>query len=886
VNGERARAVYRSLLRLFPPDFRAERGRELESCFGAMLDDRGMNGIRPGAVFWMGIVWDVVKGAGFEWVEVLRDDASSNTTRTMGEHMSALWGDVRFALRQLIRQPGYAATVVVLMSVGVAGNAAVFRVINGLFLRPLPFDNPGQLVDLDETAPQWDLDFLNIAYRDFDRWRAENSTFQSMAVIDRGGGNALIDGSAVRVSYLETTHDMDDVLGIEPLMGRFYGAEEDTPDGPRAALLSRGFWEQQFDSDPGVLGTTVSVNGYPVEIIGVLPPESDFFAEVDMWMPLRADVNDFQGWGLNGIGRLAEGVSIEQARSDLVAIHKGMIEEFDVNEISSPVVHSLRDRYLGDYRLGSGFLLGCVGIVLLIACANTAALMFARSLGRRAEMSVRLALGAPRRRLVRQLLTESLVLALIGGVIGILVGVGGSGLLVLPLADQFPRWVTFDRDGRFLLFVAALTVVAAVLFGLAPALQASAASAKVGGLRTTTSLSGRRTMNVLVASEVALATLLLVVGGLSFLDIRQLGEIDPGFEAEGLIAYSVSLPGERYEGSEERLAFADAYLAGLSDIPGVASATVTSALPLSGHWGWFFMVEGAPPRAEDEANPVVLNRIVGTDYFQTLGVRFAAGRPFDGFDGRDDGAGAIIVNETFVRTHLSHLDDPIGARVTSGTEIGADPHWLTVVGVTRDVKHYGVDKPMRPGVYQPLRQFPLAGFEVALRVSAESGAVLSAARAVTAELDSELPMYSVQTMTAELDESLWTRRAMSWLIAAFSTVALILAVAGIYGVISYGVGQRSREIGIRLAMGARKEDVLSQVVRQGMLLVVLGAAVGLAMSVAGAGLVSGLLIDIDARNPAVYAGVTLLLVTVAAVANYLPARKAAGLDPAAVLRRE
>jgi len=396
-------------------------------------------------------------------------------------------------------------------------------------------------------------------------------------------------------------------------------------------------------------------------------------------------------------------------------------------------------------------------------------------------------------------------------------------------------------------------------------------------------------MSLLVSGEVALALALLVVGGLSVMDVRQLGKLDPGFDAEGLVSYSISLPSARYADGDARLAFVDEYLPRLQAIPGIESAAAASMMPLSGsHSGFFLMVDGAPARAEDEANPVVLHRIVSPSYFETAGVEFAAGRAFDDFDGREDGTAAIIVNERFVETHLSHLDNPIGARVMPGTSIGDDPTatWLTVVGVTRDVKHYAVDQVMRPGIYRPLRESPLSSFAVALRVRGESEPIIAQARALTAEMDSQLPLYNIRNMTEQVDNSLFTRRAMSWLIGAFSTVALLLAIAGIYGVISYSVGQRTQEISIRMAMGAQKEDVLGQVVRQGMGLVVIGVVIGLGISLAGAELVSGILVGVDATNPMVYAGVTLLLLAVAGVANYLPARRAASLDPMRALRGE
>ena len=605
-------------------------------------------------------------------------------------------------------------------------------------------------------------------------------------------------------------------------------------------------------------------------------------------MPLRQRETDWAGWGLTGLGRLNPGSTIEQARANLLSIHKGMIDQFEVNEISFPVINSLRDRYLGDYRLGSGFLLGAVGIILLIACANIAGLMMARSMARGPEMSVRLAMGAPRLRIVRQLLTESLVLAAAGGVAGVALGVWGSNALVAPMADQFPAWVSFDLDVRFLGFMLAITIGAAVLFGLAPALQTSRLSGTIGSAaRSTANSSHRLGMSLMVAGEVALALALLVVGGLSMLDVSRLGSIEPGFEPEGLVSYDLTLPSTRYADDKARLAFVDDYLARLQAIPGVESASVSNIFPLSGHWGFFLMAEGAPPRGEDEANPVVLNRVVTPSYFQTVGVEFVAGRPFDEFDGREDGTLAIIVNETFVRTHLGHVTNPVGARVTMGTEApGDDATWLTVVGVTRDVKHYGVDEDMRPGVYRPLRQQALGGFVVALRTRTTTGLVVAAARTVTAEIDIELPVYNVQEMTDQLDKSLWTRRATSWLIGAFSTVALLMAVAGLYGVISYSVGQRTREISIRMAIGAQKQQVLGDVVRQGMSMVIIGVVAGLALSIAGAGLVSGILVDVSARDPFVYVGVTVLLLAVAGLANYIPARRAAALDPMKALRGE
>ncbi len=879
--------LYRFLLRLFPRDFREHRGQEMERLFLDMSGQWERERRRLGPRFWWALMWDTATEALAERLDRAREAVRMELSRSLGEQMSTLVSDVRLALRQVRREPAYALMVLALIAVGIAGNVAVFRVLNGLFLRPLPFEAPEQLVDLDETAPAWDLEYLSIAYRDFDTWRAENNTFQSMAVLDEGGGNLIADGPPRRVDYLLTSHDIDDVLRMAPLLGRFYGPEEDHPDGPRAALLAEGFWRQEFAGDPEVLGRQVQLDGLPVEIIGVLPARARFLSDADMWLPLRQTRTDWRGWELNGIGRLRPEVSLERARQDLLAIHKGMIPEFPVNEISSPVIHSFRDRYLGEYRLGSGFLFGAVAIVLLISCANIAGLLFVRSLVRSSEMSVRLAIGAPRSRIVRQLLTEGMVFAGLGGAVGVLLGVFGSGVLVASLSDQFPTWVTFDLDARFVLFTVGVTAASVLLFALAPAVRASrAAPGSVGGTRSTAGRAQRRWMGLLVAGEVAMALALLVVGGLAVLDVQRLGRVDPGFRAEGLIAYSLTLPAARYEDGDARTAFVDAYLPRLDAIPGVESAAIASAMPLGSHWGWFFVADGSPPRSEGESNPVVLNRMVSPSYFETAGVELLAGRAFDEFDAREDGNGVLVVNERFVETHLSHLDDPIGAQVTPETDARDDSVWWTVIGVARNVKHYGVDEDMRPGVYQPFRQFPTAGFHVALRVRGDPAAVIGEARAVTADLDVELPVYDVLTMTDELAQSLWTRRATSWLIGAFSVVALLLAVAGIYGVISYTVAQRTKEISIRMAMGARAGDVSGQVLRQGMGLVLVGVIVGLLVSLVGAGRMSEMLVGVGVRDPVVYIGVTLVLVLVAAVANYIPARRAAALDPMQALRRE
>ena len=803
--------------------------------------------------------------------------------------MSRLIHEIRSALRQLVRRPAYAVAVVVLMALGIAGNAAVFRMVNGLFLRPLPFDEPAQLVDLNETAPQWNLEFLSIAFRDFDRWREENDTFQAMSAIRDGGGNLLIDGAPERVSYLSTTHDIDEVLRLRPHLGRFYTAEEDHPDHGRVAMLSLGMWQQRFGGRDDVLGTVVTLDGESVEIVGVLPKEADFLRDAQIWMPLRQTRDDWFGWGLNGVGRLRPGVTVDQARSDLLAIHKSMIPEFDVNEISFPLVESLRERFLGEYRLGSGFLLGAMALVLFIACANIGALVVVQSMSRSRELALRSALGASRSRIVQQLMTENLLLAAVGAVLGVALGVVGSNAVVEPMAQQFPRWVSFELDASFYAFNAAVTLGAAALFGLLPALRASRkAHASRLSQRATSGRWFTQRMNWIVGAEVAMALILLVLGGLTMLDVARLGFVDPGFEADGVVSYSLNLPRGDYD-ADARRTFVERMLPALETVPGVESAAIASTTPLSGHWGSFFQAQGAPQRGEEEGDPVVLRRVVSPSYFDTLGIEMIAGRPLDSFDGREGALQGIVVNQTFVKTHLAHLADPIGAQIVEGTSIPDEPDWLTVVGVAKDVKHYGVDEEMRPGLYLPVERQSLSSFRIALRVDSENHdltALASRVRAATERIDPTLPVFNLQAMQDQLDQSLWTRRAGAWMIGIFSTVALLLAVAGLYGVVSHTVGRRTREIGIRMAVGAERRHVLREILVQGMALVVVGIAVGLGAAFFLARGISAVLVGVTAREPLIYLAVTALLIVVAGVANYLPARRAAGLDPVTILRRD
>jgi predicted permease len=510
--------------------------------------------------------------------------------------------------------------------------------------------------------------------------------------------------------------------------------------------------------------------------------------------------------------------------------------------------------------------------------------MLARSLARGREMGIRVALGAGRRRIVRQLLTESLVLATAGGILGAFLGYGVFKIIVVTMPEDVPRWISFHTDVRVVLFTFGLVAAAAVLAGLAPAFQASRASPGVtlqdASHRTTATGGRRRVLSVLVVGEVALALVLLVVAGLSIRDFQALQAVDLGFRPEGVLTFRVDLPGADYEDAGARLQFLEAYNERLGALPGVEVSAVANVVPLAGHWGMGFQVENAPPRDPDEPTPIILNRVASPGYFQAMGVTLESGRLFTEMDGREEGSGVVIVNETAVRRFFPPDQDPIGARARYSDE----SPWMTVVGVARDVKHYGQDEGMRPGVYIPLAQYPIDSPIFVVRTSLDPTSLVAPARRALQELNPNLPIYEVQTMSDRISASQWVRRASSWLFAVFSGLALMLAVGGIYGVISYGVSQRRFELSIRRALGAEGGQVLGLVMRQGMVLVGIGTVIGLVGAYAAARGLSALFFGVGALDPIVYGGVTVLLVGVALVANLFPAHRASKTDPMQSLR--
>ncbi|MGD8331001.1 MAG: ABC transporter permease, partial [Acidobacteriota bacterium] len=745
--------AFRALLLTYPADFRRRVGADMSEVFADQWQgELRTRGPRALPVFFFRTLRDVLRNGlaeRFRPTPPLPSPSHRTPSRlprdprpTRGDRSMAVIGnDLRYAARSLAKQPLFSLTVIFVLALGIAGTTGIFSIFNGLFLRPLPFEHPDRLVNLDEEAPRWNLDYVSVNFADFAAWRGRNETFVAMSVFDDDSLNMSLDGEASRVNVTMITADIFDVLPVTPLLGRAFTPAEDTPGAEGVVLLSYAIWRDRFASDPGVLGRTLMLDSEPHTIIGVLPPEA-VIVPGDLWRPLRTAVTERTGsWWLAGIGRLKPGVTFDQARADLQQIHKGMIDERGVNEVTSPLVIPLVERLIGNVRYGTLALLGGVGMVLLIACANVAGLLLARATSRTREVGIRVALGAGRGRIVQQLLTESLLLAGAGALLGVVLGHLGLRAALAVAPDNIPQWAHFDMDVRFLLFTIAITTGAALLFGFAPAWRAARTDPQ-GALRDTgrsTAGSRRRWgLNALVVGEIALALLLLVCAGLLMSTVWRLQEVDPGFRPDNVLAYTMSLPRATYGEDSQRLAFYADQLEAVRALPGVISAGAVTDAPLGGHSGYFFTAEGAEPRGEDDPNPVTLTRWATVGYLETIGVNLLEGRTFTLADTGEDAPAVAVVNQSFADFHWPDVD-PIGKRFANDPE---DPEWITVIGLAQDVKHYGLDTPMRPGVYLSFEQSPQPTMTIVARTAVEPTSLVEQARGLLHQRDPELPIYA------------------------------------------------------------------------------------------------------------------------------------------------
>ena len=824
----------------------------------------------------------------------------------IGFLIDTLSRDVRFAIRMLCKQPIFSLTVLSLLAIGIGGTTTIFSVFNSLYLRPLPFEEPERLVNLDEKAQQWNnQERTGIAYPDFDAWRERNQAFEGIAVFYER--TPLISGEsrAETLRGASATYDLLQVLKISPQLGRWFLPEEDKPNGPRVAVLSHQLWQTRFGGSTGVIGQTVRVDAQPYTIVGVLPGGVDFPNRTEIWMPLAMD-RSVEGWWLSGIGRLKPGLTVVKAQEDLLRVHKGMIESRGANKYTSPTVYPLCDWYVGNFRQATTILLGAVGLVLLIACANIAGIMLARGSARAREMVIRTALGASRSRIIRQLFTESLLLGALGGSLGIILGfLGLRGLVALMPPDQLPGWVRFDLDLRFLAFCPAVSIGSAVLFGLWPAWNVSRVDVRAGlqdaGHGTSESAGRRRSLKTLITAEVALAAVLLTAAGLLIQAFRKVEHVDPGFRADSILTYQIHLPTSKYQTLEQQGPFVEELVIRQRALPGVRSAGVVSVTPLDViESGAVFDIENAPPKRPSDPSFGTPQRVVTPGYLEAMGMTLRSGRTFTDADGRSEGTAAAVVSETFARLNWPG-QDPIGKRIRyrefRANKGQIDRRWYKVVGVIADVKDYGLDQPARPSVYLPLAQngFKFVGantsknqvfFAVVLRTSVDPSSLSGAAHEVLHRMDPDLALTGVTTMSERLSNSMWLRRTYSWLVAVFAGVAVVLVVSGLYGVISYTVSQRRREIAIRMALGAGQSRILNGVLKEAVAMASIGLAIGVACGWWSSRLFEPLLFGVKATDPATYLTTLAIVGGVALIASLLPAIRAARTEPMSALRLE
>ena len=808
--------------------------------------------------------------------------------------MGTLWQDLRYGARVLWKNPGFSLVAIFALALGIGANSAIFSVVNAVLLRPLPYEHPERLVRVGGACKIESI--CTFSPPDFFDWRERSTAFESIAAVDGTSPSLTGGGEPVRLNGQRVSPGFFRTLRVAPALGREFTGQEEQRGNHRVAILSHGLWQRRFNSDPEIVGRRIELNGEGFAVVGVMPEgfEPPQFggrdeAKPDIWVPFAPDLSQ---WGRDGrsvdaaVARLKPGVAPAQARAEMESIAGQLQQQYPrTNKNAGVRLASLQEQLVGRARPALLVLFAAVGLVLLIACANVANMLLARASGRTREMAIRTALGATRPRVVRQLLTESLLLAALGGGCGLLLALWANDYLPTLSAGALPRVEHVVLDARVVLFTLAVTLLTGAFFGLAPALQASQVDLnerlKEGGLSLAGGAARRRTQSLLIVSEIAVSLVLLVGAGLFVKSFVRLQQVDPGFDPHNVVTLNVFLPGTRYPENAQQSAFFEQVLERVSSLPGVEHAGVTSNLPVSGNYDQLpLYVEGQPVTNAGDAAQTE-RYMVSADYFKALGVPLVAGR---GFTPRD-GAGAqqvAVVGEAVARAYFNG-----GAAVGSRIKIG-DPEnpWLTVVGVARDVHQYGLDAAPNFQVYVPHLQSPSQAMTFVVRGAGDAASLASSVRAQVWAVDANQPVYDVKTMRELLAESTAARRFNMILLGLFAAVALALALVGVYGVMSYTVAQRTHEIGVRMALGAQGRDILRLIVGQGMTLVAAGVLVGLAGSLALARTVGGLLYGVSSNDATVIASVSLLLAVVALAANYLPARRATKVDPMVALRYE
>jgi putative ABC transport system permease protein len=817
--------------------------------------------------------------------------------------METLLQDIRYGVRVLLKGRTVTFVAVIALALGIGANTAIFSIVNALLFRSLPYKNAERLAMIWETNSEVQIGFdsLPVSIAAFDDWRKQGESFEAVSILDSQRYAFTGAGRPERISGVTTSASFFDVMGASPILGRTYTEEEDRPGANRVAVISYALWQSHFGGDKEVCGRTMQLDGSDYAIIGVMPRGFQFPRATDLptyfqlpvqtelWTP--AGLTDKQlanrdSHNKSVIVRLKPDVTLQQAQAEIDAITRHAAEQYEASKGFSASVVPLKQQLVGSLRLALLILLGAVGLVLLIACANVANLLLARAAARQKEMAVRTALGASRARLVRQLLTESVLLAIVGGAVAVLLAVWGIDLLLALSPASIPRKHEITVDGTALAFTFTVALITGVLFGLAPAFQVSRFNLNETlkeGARGSTG-SRNRVRSLLVVAEVALSLVLLIGAGLLIRSFARLTGTDAGFNPQNVAAMNLSVSSSHYDEDAKQIRFFKQVLDQVKAIPGAASVGAVSDLPLSGSEEIDqFTVEGAPAPKTLNDTPLADFRFVDAGYFKTLEVPFIAGRAFTEYD-NETAPQVVIINESMARRHFNG-QDPVGKRIKAGPLEDESP-WATIVGVVKDLKHSGLDADVRPQLYFPYQQKLWGHLVIVARSATDAASLFGAMREAVWAVDKDQPITSLRQMTDYLNDSVSQQRFNAILLAAFAVLALILASVGIYGVMSYSVTQRTHELGIRMALGAKQRDVFQLVVIEGMKLALSGVALGLVGALAATRLMASLLFGISATDPLTFTLISLILTGVALAACFVPARRATKVDPMVALRYE
>jgi putative ABC transport system permease protein len=813
--------------------------------------------------------------------------------------MDSLLQDLRYSFRRLLKSPAFSAIVVVTLALGIGANSAIFSAVNAILLRPLPYPEAGRLVTINHYYPTLNDLKAPVSAPGFRDYQQRTRSFASMAVESGWNANLTGVGDPVRLQGSRVTGRFFRTLGVPALIGRTVQPGEDSTGRDHVVVLSYGLWQRMFGGQRSIVGSRLSLNGESYDVIGIMPAEfRDFFSRnAEIWAPLSFTPEQLNGdrtseW-LNVTARLKPGVTLPDAAAELSALSTQLKQDYAEYAPSwSLTAERLSRLASGDIRPALLVLLGAVGFVLLIACANVANLLLARAAGRTREIAVRTAVGATRERVVRQLLTESVMLSLAGGVLGLVLAWSGLRALLALKGGNLPRADEIGIDGNVMMFTLVISVLTGLLFGLAPALHFSGldlhGSLKEGTRGATSDGSTHAVRRALVVAELALALTLLTGAGLLVKSFGRLQNVDPGFDPDNLLTFNIALPMTRYRTDTAQIAFFDAVLPRLAQVPGIKVIGATSVLPFGGSWTTSSLeIEGYQvPRGEP--GPWGDRRDVSAGFFEAMRIPLLQGRTLT----EDDRAGTrrvAVIDDEFVRRYWPH-ENPIGKRITFGPPAGAadtsSREWIEIVGVVGHTKHEGLAAEPRIQYYLPYRQEVRPALTVVARTSGDPARYVNALRSVVRSVDTGQPISQVRTMDELLEQSVGQRKLSMLLLTLFSGIALLLASVGIYGVMSYSVAQRAREIGVRIALGAERSDVLRMVLRQGMRLALAGVAIGLIAALVLTRVIASQLYEVRPTDPATFVLVASLLTGVALAANLIPALRATRVDPAVVLRDE